>query len=190
MRMLVIFALSLVAAGQSANAATSDPRTVIGAVQAQRAAPLVVASPAFALGRVALRNTSYGANLSPAVRWSAMPGARAYALILEDPDAHTALPFAHWLVWNLPTTTNGLAEGQPRSATLATGAAQGANDAGGVGYYGPHPPAGPAHLYHLEVFALDAPLTLASGAGRAALADALRGHIIADGETVAAFKAP
>ena len=171
-------------------AAPGDHRTVIGQTHPRRPAPIVVSSPAFAGGRIALRNTSYGANLSPAVRWSPTPGARTYALILEDPDAHTPAPFVHWLAWNLPAPIYALADGQSRDAKLASGAVQGRNDAGGVGYYGPRPPPGPAHAYHLEVFALDVPLALAAGAGRGALANALRGHVIADGETVAVFKAP
>ncbi len=61
---------------------------------------------------------------------------------------------------------------------------------GKVGYMGPKPPAGPAHHYHFEVFALDRSLDLASGAERQALLDAMKGHVLASGEFVGTYSKP
>lgn len=135
-------------------------------------------------GRIAARNTNYGANLSPEVSWSAASGARAWALALEDPDAPTPEPFVHWLMWNIPPGVTRLAEGK-----APPGAALGRNDAGGVGYWGPRPPSG-THRYHFEVFALSSPLPLGPGADRDALVAALRGRVIAEGETTGLASPP
>jgi Raf kinase inhibitor-like YbhB/YbcL family protein len=153
--------------------------------EAAGARPIAVRSTAIgADGRIAGRNTGFGADLSPEVSWTAVPGARAFALILEDPDAPGGRPFVHWLVWNIPAAVTRLAEG-----AAPVGARQGRNDFGRVGYGGPRPPSG-THHYHLRVVALDAPLALAPGADYTAFAAALRGHVIASGEVVGLASAP
>ena len=69
------------------------------------------------------------------------------------------------------------------------GALQGRNSRGQIGYMGPRPPEGdPPHHYHFQVFALDAPLTMPPGADREALLAAMRGHVLARGETVGTFQ--
>lgn len=142
-----------------------------GATGAARAsgAGMQLTSPAFAAGAAIPRRYQ---DRTPPLRWSPVPGARAYAVTLQDPDAPMARPFVHWLVWNIPAQADGLPDGG-----LPSGAVQGRNDAGETGYYGPHPPSG-AHHYHFRVFALDAPLALAA---------AMRGHVLAQGELVAIF---
>jgi Raf kinase inhibitor-like YbhB/YbcL family protein len=135
-------------------------------------------------GRIAARNSAYGTDLSPEVNWTQIPAARSYVIILDDPDAPGSGPFVHWLVWNIPAAQLRLAEGAtPPDAT------EGRNGRGGTGYWGPHPPSG-THHYHLQVFALDTVVALASGADRARLAKAMHGHVIASGEVVGLFSAP
>lgn len=143
-------------------------------------ATLNLKSPAFAPGGAIPRQYSaYGENRSPPLSWTPARGARAYALTLQDPDARPR-PFTHWLVWNIPGSANSLpAGGLP-------GSVQGRNDAGGVGYSGPHPPAG-LHHYRFQIMALDAPLTLPAGADLSALTKALRGHVVAKGELTGTF---
>ena len=136
-------------------------------------------------GRIAAANSAYGANRSMPVTWTVAPGAKTYAVVLEDPDALGPAPFVHWQVWNIPAGTTELAAGAPPPA----GAVQGRNGTGSTGYHGPHPPSG-THRYHLQVFALDSALALAAGADREALAAAMRGHIIASGEVVGLYSAP
>jgi Raf kinase inhibitor-like YbhB/YbcL family protein len=135
-------------------------------------------------GRIANAQSSYGANISPPLSWTPIPGARSYAIVLEDPDAPGPRPFVHWLVWNIPGTVTTLAAGQ-----VAPGAATGRNDHDTVGYFGPHPPSG-VHHYHLHIFALNAPLALAPGADRQALSAAMNDHVMAVGELVGTFAAP
>lgn len=140
-----------------------------------------------------LRHTAYGANLSPPLKWTPVRGAGAYAIILEDPDAPMEKPFAHWLIWNIPGSVTALPEGLPNTAHPVTpqGAVQGRNDSGSYGYYGPRPPAGTGlHHYHIQIFALDGPLTLHADADIRALVDAMKGRVIADGELVGTYAAP
>jgi len=157
-------------------------------------APLTIVSPSIdADGALAARQSAYGANLSPGLRWNAAPGAAAWAIILEDPDAHGPRPFVHWLIWNIPAAATSLEEGLPATGRVAApaGALQGRNGAGGLGYFGPHPPAGTGvHRYHFQVFALDRPLDLAPGAGRDAVVAAMKGHVVAAGDLVGAYAAP
>ncbi|MDR3512062.1 MAG: YbhB/YbcL family Raf kinase inhibitor-like protein [Caulobacteraceae bacterium] len=152
----------------------------VGGAGAARAggATMQLTSPAFSAGAAIPRRYQ---DHAPPLRWSPVAGARAWAVTLQDPDAPMARPFVHWLVWNIPGAAGGLPEGG-----LPAGAVQGRNDAGGAGYYGPHPPSG-VHHYHFKVFALDAPLALAAGAELPALTAAMRGHVLAQGELVGAF---
>ena len=137
------------------------------------------------------RYSGYGHNISPPVRWTAgPPGARAYALAWEDPDAGSPPPVIHWIAWNIPPTVTSL----PRAVhnlgetPRPLGMRQGRNSHGGLGYTGPHPPVGgPAHHYHVQVFALSRPLGLHPEADRAAFLHALEGRVIARGEAVVLF---
>ena len=140
-----------------------------------------------------LRHTAYGSNLSPPLRWTPVEGAGAYALILEDPDAPGEKPFVHWLIWNIPGSLDFLPEGLPNNEHPVTpqGAVQAKNDNGSYGYFGPRPPAGTGvHHYHLQIFALDGPLTLKSDADIRALVNAMQGRVLADSELIGTFEAP
>ena len=147
---------------------------------------LAVSSPRIAAGGVIPDDySSYGKNVSPPLAWSRAPAAaRSYAILLEDPDAPTPVPFQHWLVWNIPAGSSRIDQG-----ALPDGAQQGTlmmlNKAT---YFGPRPPPGPAHHYHFQVFALDRPLDLKPGSDRGALVDAMKGHVLASGELVAAYQ--
>jgi hypothetical protein len=69
-----------------------------------------------------------------------------------------------------------LEEGVPRTATLHSGAKQGKNDFGNLGYGGPAPPKGKAHRYFFKLYALGVALDLTLGATKAQLEDAMKGH--------------
>src|ERR1700681_3063128 len=84
---------------------------------------LKITSSAFAEGQpIPKRFTCDGANASPPLDWSGVPaGAKALALIVDDPDAPSGL-FTHWIVVNLPPATKSLSEG---GKTLPAGSGQG-----------------------------------------------------------------
>jgi Raf kinase inhibitor-like YbhB/YbcL family protein len=135
------------------------------------AAAFALTSPAFTSnGTIPRRYTCDGANVSPALRWTAPPrGTRSLALLVNDPDA-PAGTFTHWLGWNISVKARSLRAGQHAPA-------EGRNDAGGVGYTGPCPPSG-VHRYVFRLYALDRPLALLRGASAADFTRALRGHVL------------
>lgn len=96
-------------------------------------------SPAFGNGgTIARRYTCDGANVSPALRWTAPPrGTRRLSLLVVDVDAAV---FVHWRVDSISPRTRSFAVG-------AQPAHQGLNGFGTRGWSGPCPPPGPAHHY-------------------------------------------
>lgn len=116
------------------------------------------------------------------MRWTPVAGARGYAVIMDDPDAHGPAPFVHWILWNIPATATSLPEGSAAGVS-------GVNGTGQRGYFGPRPPSG-VHHYHLRVFALNATLALARDAGGVTLDRAMNGHVLGAGELIATYAAP
>lgn len=141
-------------------------------------------------GMMDQKYSEYADGVSPALAWKAVPGAKSYAIIAEDPDSKPVAPFVHWLAWNIPANVTSLPEGvqeQPR-LTDPEGVLQGRNTRGSVGYYGPKPPVGEAaHPYHFQVYALDAMLEVPFGSDRDALLKAMQGHVMGKGEIVGKY---
>lgn len=146
-------------------------------------------SSAFAAGAaIPTRYSCDGAGVSPPLAWSGAPTrTAAYALVVHDPDAPRG-DFTHWLLVDLPASATALPEGVPTTERPPTGGVQGRNDAGRLGYTPPCPPAGSAHHYHFTLYALDHALGLAPGATRQQVTDALRGHVLAEGQLVGTYK--
>jgi Raf kinase inhibitor-like YbhB/YbcL family protein len=144
-------------------------------------------------GPISQRQAGAGGNISPALGWTAAPGAGAYAIIVEDPDAPRERPFVHWLIWNIPRAATSLPGGVPAEAHPAgpDGPVQGRNDMGAWGWFGPQPPPGHGvHHYHFQIFALDGPLTIAPESDLRTLLQAMQGRVIADGELVGTYETP
>jgi Raf kinase inhibitor-like YbhB/YbcL family protein len=134
-------------------------------------------------GTLPLAFTADGANIPPPISWSNLPErARSVVLVCEDPDAPMPKPFVHWLVYSLPVTIG--------SVTAAPGGArQGKNSLFKTGYTGAAPPPGHGmHHYHFQLFALDVIPELEEGAGRTAVVEAMRGHVVGWGEIVATYE--
>ena len=130
------------------------------------------------------KHTGDGADRSPPLAWSEPPaGTKSLALICDDPDAPRGT-WVHWVLFNLPGQTRQLEEGVPTTETLGSGAKQGKNDFGKVGYGGPAPPKGKPHRYFFTLYALDVAVDLPPGATKAQLMDAIKGHILAQGQLV------
>lgn len=169
--------------------ATSSPLTTGGSAEMS----IVVESSSFAPGGpIPIRHTGDGADISPPLSWNALPeGTRELALIVDDPDAPRAEPWVHWVIYKIPGTEGGSAEGvgSGGGASLPTGALQGRNDFGSTGYGGPAPPRGHGtHHYRFTLYALDAPLDVGTGLDKAALLGAMRGHILGQGELVGTYE--
>lgn len=176
----------------------AQPTPSSDAIAIQRITPvggergIELSSTAFpANGTIPDRYAEYGDGLSPPLQWNAVPGAKAYAIILEDPDAPSAEPFLHWAIWDIPGDVTSLPESLPQTRRLdrPEGAIQGRNAAGGVGYFGPRPPAGDrAHRYHFQIFAMNAPLELASDTPLATLLQRLQDGVLAQGELIGLYQ--
>jgi Raf kinase inhibitor-like YbhB/YbcL family protein len=142
-------------------------------------------------GPIPKEHSEYADGVSPQLSWSAAPGAKSYALIMEDPDATYIKPFVHWVAWNIPAGVTTLPEGLQEQARLTEpeGVLQGRTSRGSVGYYGPRPPVGdPPHHYHFQVFALDRMLDVPFGASRDEVLRAMSGHVLAAGELVGTYQ--
>lgn len=148
---------------------------------------LEVTSPAFDDGgRIPVRYTARGENVSPPLRWDNVPpGAASIVLMVEDPDAPFPQPFVHAIACNLdPKAT--LAEGAlptKEEAVAGTGIVMGKNTPLKPLYTGmaPIPGHGPHH-YHFQLFALDTPLQLVSAPGRSEVLEAMRGRVLTKGQ--------
>jgi Raf kinase inhibitor-like YbhB/YbcL family protein len=169
------------------------------ALTIQRIAPsrgtgVVVACPIVqADGHLPDRYSAYHDNISPPLEWTDAPEVKAWAIVVEDPDAPREEPFLHWLVWNIPGELRGVPEGMgnaPRPAS-PQGVIQGRNGSGGYGWFGPRPPPGHGlHRYYFQVFALADRIEMGPDTPLHDLQNALKALTIADGETMATYEAP
>lgn len=150
---------------------------------------LKMTSTAFEEGAaIPTKHSCDGADRSPALRWDLPPrGTASLALLCDDPDAPGRV-WVHWVLYGVAPETTELAEGVPATESLADGARQGRNDFGNIGYGGPCPPRGKPHRYYFKLYALDAIVDLPSGATKAQLLDAIKGHIIAEGSLMGTYQ--
>jgi Raf kinase inhibitor-like YbhB/YbcL family protein len=149
---------------------------------------LTVLSAAFLMNAaIPAKYTCNGQNISPPLSWSAVPtNTQTVAVLCDDPDAPVG-DWVHWVIFNIPATTNVLPEAVPAKPQLPSGAIQGMNDFGNIGYDGPCPPPGKPHRYFFKVFALDTKLILTPKATKRDLLKAMKGHILAKGELIGTF---
>ena len=154
-----------------------------------------VTSDAFAHeGALPGRHTEDGAKVSPPLRFAGVPqGARSLALVVEDADSPTPAPLVHALVWNVPAEENhGFHEAALDADAMPTtraGATLGKNSFLSTGWLPPDPPTGHGpHRYCFQIFALDVVPELEEGAGRGAVVEALKGHVLAKGMLVGTYE--
>lgn len=153
---------------------------------------LDLTSPAFADGaRLPERFTADGDGLSPPLTWGMPPeGTAMLALLVEDADAPAPQPLVHAIVWNIPADAGRLAEG----AIAKDGAGSADRDVGRnsylqEGWLPPDPPTGHGeHRYVFQLFALGSDVGMPGETpGRAALLEAMAGHVLAAGVLTATY---
>jgi len=133
-------------------------------------------------GFIPSQYTCDGINISPQLSWTKGPeGTKTYALICDDPDAPMKV-WVHWLIYNIPSTVLSIPENDPGIKD----ALYGTTDFRRTGYGGPCPPSG-THHYHFKIYALDIALPLNSGATKADMENAMKGHVLASGELVGLY---
>lgn len=144
---------------------------------------LELKSPAFSDGGdIPKQHTGEGTDTSPPLEWAGVPaGTKELALLCDDPDAPTARPWVHWVVYGISPELWGLPEAIPARGNLSNGppVRQGENSWPRVGYNGPLPPRGHGwHRYFFTLFALDCRLELPAGATRDELEAAFDGRVL------------
>jgi len=187
---VALFAASAYAQGQ-APAAGGPPVLAKQIAQARGGSSrLLVTSGAFVSGAdLDDKYTQNGDNMSPGIAWTKGPlGTQSYAVLAEDSGVNRAEPIVHWVIFNIPSTATSLPQNVPTDGTLENGSMQGKNVRGSAGYIGPKPPAGQTHPYHFEVFALNSRLSVdPASADRNTVVNAMKGHVLAQGEIVANY---
>lgn len=153
---------------------------------------MIIQSPSFPHQHmIPARHTCDGPDISPPLSWSGIPhGAQSLALIVDDPDApDPAAPrmtFVHWVLYDIPSSAGGLGEGIA-AAELPAGTLQGVNDWHSKSYGGPCPPIG-KHRYFFKLYALDTTLPHLRHPTKAALEEAMQGHVLAHAELIGLYQ--
>jgi len=180
-RMNVLFAVALLGGLVPAGGAekSTPPRNM----------NLPITSTAFAEGQpIPQKYTGQGSDISPPLAWTNAPAnTKSFALIADDPDAPMGT-WVHWVLFDLPPTTLALPEGVAGTQYVAGNARQGINDFHRLGYGGPYPPPGKPHRYYFKLYALDRMLELQPGATKPAVAAAMEGHILAEGQLMGTYQ--
>lgn len=152
-----------------------------------------------------------GPNRNPAVSWATGPaGTASYAVVTYDTDVPESFANAykegvsltaadkrrdrwyHWVLIDIPPDVTRIPEGADPAAPARSGkygvrVNHQAGGGGHGGYDGPCPPYNDmlVHHYHFTVYALDVPsLGLSGTFGGAEVAQAIQGHVLAQGEVV------
>jgi len=136
--------------------------------------------------------TCEGDNISPPLQWSHPPhDTQSLVLICDDPDApdpaNPKMTWVHWVMYDIPVSSNSLSENISADETLDNGAHQGKTDFHKIGYGGPCPPIG-SHRYFFKLYALDINLNLPAGKTKQEIETAMEGHILDQGELIGTYQ--
>ncbi|HWC80439.1 MAG TPA: YbhB/YbcL family Raf kinase inhibitor-like protein [Pseudonocardiaceae bacterium] len=126
------------------------------------------------------RGRLFGANISPALRWTPPPaGTAELVLIVEDPDVPFGKPATHALTLGIDPALGGLPENALTNPSPIPGLRHGKGPLGRRGWAGPLPirSHGP-HAYVFQLFALDQALELPAGRTLSDVTAALAGRVI------------
>lgn len=148
-----------------------------------------VTSDAFTNGQsIPAKYSCIGKNISPALAWNEPPaGTQSFALIVDDPDAPMGT-WVHWVLFNIPASERNLKEDLPITGknTDPNAIYVGKNSSGNMRYDGPCPPSG-THRYYFKLYALDTTINLLPRATKEEVLNAMKGHILAQGELMGTF---
>ena len=155
-----------------------------------------ISSTAFGGGQaIPKKYTGEGSDISPPLAWTDLPeGTKELALVCDDPDAPTAQPWVHWVIYKIPVDAKGLPENVPPKRRLKTppGALQGTNSwttGQTIGYRGPMPPVGHGtHAYRFTLYALEGKLVVEPGISKKRLMGEIQDHIIAEAQLIGTYE--
>jgi Raf kinase inhibitor-like YbhB/YbcL family protein len=145
-------------------------------------AALHITSPAFQNnGTIPRQYTCDGEDISPPLVIANCPKeTQSIALICDDPDASIGT-WVHWVLWNIDPTTKEIAEN-----AVPQGCVEGMNDFRRHSYGGPCPPSG-THRYFFKVYTLDTMLDISPNSTKTDLEQAMKGHVLAEGQIVGLY---
>ncbi len=126
--------------------------------------------------------TCEGKDQNPALEISQIPAeAKTLVLIMDDPDAPHGT-WDHWIVYDMPI----ISKIERNTSPLGI---YGLNSWGKTSYGGPCPPVGTGqHRYFFKLYALDTALDLPSGADKASVEKAMKGHILDQASLVGLYQ--
>jgi Raf kinase inhibitor-like YbhB/YbcL family protein len=167
---------------------------------ARAAGVFTLTSPAFPDGGIlAIKNAGnrpnslncVGQNISPPLVWqNPPPGTKSFALLMHDPEARAPQGIEHMVIYGIPTTVTGFAEGE--LSTPSDKFVGGRSTMGLPIYFGPCPP--PNVDWHHFTFTLIAtdldPKALQPGMTRDELGKALAGHVKGSAGLIGRFRHP
>jgi Raf kinase inhibitor-like YbhB/YbcL family protein len=150
------------------------------------AVKMEIISSVFRDGRpIPIQYTCKGQNVNPPINIINVPdGTQSLTIVMHDPDAVDG-DFLHWLVFDIPPSTESIS-----ANSVPVGALQGTADTGKASYSGPCPPAGTGeHRYIFDFYALDTTLNLPAGSVMAEVIKAQKGHVLAHTALTGTFSA-
>jgi Raf kinase inhibitor-like YbhB/YbcL family protein len=121
-------------------------------------------------GSIPAVHTCEGTDTAPALSWSGAP----------------QTTWVHWVLYNIPVSAASLPS-SVRGTDLPPGTRTGLNDWKKSGYDGPCPPTG-RHRYVHKLYALDVMLPDLGHPTKAALEQAMQGHILMQGELIGTYQ--
>ncbi|MCA1788126.1 MAG: YbhB/YbcL family Raf kinase inhibitor-like protein [Desulfobacteraceae bacterium] len=144
-------------------------------------------SSAFVQGeKIPVIYTCDGDNVNPPLEITGVPHeAQSLVLIMDDPDVPQNLRkdgmWDHWVVFNIPPDNHTIEEASepPGVAGIGTN--------GETGYFGPCPP-DREHRYFFKLFALDTLLDLPEKSTKAAVENAMAGHVLFHAELMGTYE--
>lgn len=173
---------------------------IAGGQPARAAEPFTIESSAFKDGgRLQVKNAGnikqnpncVGDNVSPPLSWKNAPaGTKSFAITMHDLAGRNGLGVDHWVIYGIPASVTGLAEGE---ASKPSDKFVGGQNLPKTGlYFGPcTPPNTTDHHYVITLIATDLdPKALKPGLTIAEFLSALQGHEKGATEIVGLFKHP
>ncbi len=145
-----------------------------------------IASGAFAAGaEIPAVFTCDDADHSPPLSWQGVPvGTASLALVCDDPDAPRKGGWVHWVLYDLPADSGGLAQAV---SELPAGTREGLNDWRRTGWGGPCPPSG-RHRYFFRLYALDQTLGDLGALTRERLEQLMDGHVLGQAQLMGTYQ--
>ncbi|MDZ7726055.1 MAG: YbhB/YbcL family Raf kinase inhibitor-like protein [Candidatus Campbellbacteria bacterium] len=181
---ILLVIVGLVIMGQKAEAPTNE-LNVINGQNNTNMSDLTLTSNSFENnGVIPSKYTCDGENINPQLSIEGVPeSAESLVLIMDDPDAikPAGKVWDHWIVFNIPPTTESIPEGVEPEGIHGTGTANNTD------YSGPCPPDA-EHSYIFKLYALDTELDLGKGVSKSEVESAMEGHILRETRLIGRYE--